>query len=342
MAITLGFCSGDPDKEQVFWARPTHAPDHVDDEAIADGSSSSAAHVELIFSTGSYHTLCRTTDASLTEAARAIADPLPGGVVDDKAEWMRIVAQGDAEAYCGAEICALPDGAVVRFVDLSGSEAVDFVARITNAMVWLIDGCTMIEIEDGTRWRLFTIWREHELLAAATVYTFLVPFVRMRVCQFFTAPAHQRRGLGAALLEAVYQAAAKEGVVEVNVEDPSEGFTALRDVVDARRARGLRALIDGAGGAAPPAEAVDAAQRELLLSKEQAARVVELLRHRRLDELAAPEATITAFRIECKKRLLKHNSEALMALEPVDRKRQLGDMFDRAATHYKRCARKLA
>jgi GNAT superfamily N-acetyltransferase len=352
MKIKIGFSSTDARaaEKDTFWARPSFAPDHVDDEAIGEqregeGSSSAddAMEIELLFAVGSYHTLCRGKGKGAAEAVETVAAPLPGGYTTDESEWARQVADtGDSEPLCGAEIGVLPDGARVRCVDLRAPDTVAFVMRLTNAMMWLIDGCTPIEIEDeGERWRLFTVWRERELVAAATCFTFVFPIRRLRVCQFLVSPRHQRHGYGAALLEAIYTTAANDQVVEVNVEDPSDGFTALRDYVDARRAVGLRALVDAAEGAPPSAAQLAAAQKELLLTKEQAHRVAELLRLRHLDELASDEA-LGKFRIECKKRLLKAHEETLAPLEIADRKRKLGDMFDAAAQAYRSCAKKLA
>ncbi|KAG8463616.1 hypothetical protein KFE25_003889 [Diacronema lutheri] len=348
--IQLGFCRSPDADADVLWAAPSFAPDHVDDGAVAEAARSSALRVELLFDRGSMHTLCRARGAGAADAIRTVAEPLPGGYTTDLAEWARRAAESDAEALCGAATGTLRDGSCVRRVDLTRAETVAFVMRLTNAMLWLIDGCTAIEIgPDGARWHLFSVWRDGALVAGATCFSFVVPVRRMRVCQFLVIPGEQRRGVGAQLLAAIYEAARSDGAMEVNVEDPCAGFRALRDAVDATRARALRAAIDASGGAAAPSMAdVAAAKKELLLSNEQTQRLVEILRLRALDAgaagapAAASDDALTAFRVGCKRRLLKANDETLAHLPADERKRKLGEMFDEAADEYRRCARKLA
>lgn len=345
--IRLGFCRSDAEKDEIFWAPPSFAPDHVDDGVLVAAANASAQlRVELIFSIGSMHTLARASGTGAAEAVRTVAEPLPGGYTTDPAEFASLVAAGgDAEKICGEEVCKLADGLRVRRTDLTSADALAFVMRLTNAMLWLIDGCTPIEVgPDGARWHLVTVWRDGELVAASTTFTFVVPVRRLRVCQFLVLPQHQRRGIGAQLLEAIVDMAKRDGAVELNVEDPCPGFRALRDFVDARRATTLRAQIEALAGSAPTAEQLAAAQKELLLSKDQAQRLVEILRLRALDAAAAAPAAadaMTSFRVGCKKRLLKLHDEDLGHLAVDERKRKLAELYDEAADAYRRCARKL-
>lgn len=352
LSIQLGFCRGDPEVDEVHWADPSFAPDHVDDGAIgaASGSASRQLRVELIFDAASLHTLCRARGDGAAEAIRTVAEPLPGGYATDAAEWKRrVAAGGDAEALCGGAVRTLRDGAVVRRTDLTSEAALAFVMRLTNAMLWLIDGCTPIEVgPDGARWHLLSAWRGGELVAAALTFTFEVPVRRVRICQFLVMPRHQRRGIGAQLVELVFELAKRDGAAEVNVEDPCAGFRALRDVVDVRRATELRAQVEASAGGALTGAQLAAAQRELLLGSEQAQRLVEILRLRALDAAApaAPPAAageaLASFRVACKRRLLRLHDADLEHLPADERKRKLGEMYDEATDEYRKCARKLA
>jgi histone acetyltransferase 1 len=69
-------------------------------------------------------------------------------------------------------------------------------------------------------------------------YTTLYKFLRyptgwrLRVSQILILPPFQRQGHGQRLLQAVYTEAREKQFVEVNVEDPSIGFQAVRDLTD--------------------------------------------------------------------------------------------------------------
>jgi len=364
MSIVLGFRGGGS-TPKIEWVQPSFAPDHVDDAAVGSGegsgegvgsgagegvgagnASGSRLRVELLFDEATFHTLCSAKGKGAAEAIRTVAEPLPGGYSTDRGEWDKRVHGGSAESLCGEVVCALPDvhgyKRCIRSTDLSNPETQAFVMRLTNAMMWLIDGCTPIDVgTDPTRWQLLTVWERDELVAAATVYIFVVPCKRLRVCQVFVVPRHQRQGVGAQLLDAIYAEAKKEGGAEVNVEDPCAAFSKLRDVVDARRAGTLRAHIDKSGGAMPSAAQLAQAQTELLLSKEQLQRLVELLRMRALEASGASAEAVTTFRVECKRRLLKVHNEDLQPLPTPERKRKLADMYEQLAGGYRECAQKL-
>lgn len=145
------------------------------------------------------------------------------------------------------------------------------------------------------------------------------------MCQFAIVPSHQRRGLGKALLQAIYSKAIEDGAREVNIEDPSSSFRALRDHVDLDRALALEEL---------PVE-VDSLRRQLLLPTEQAQRLMEIMRLRSVDE--ADWAAVRAFRVDCKKRLLKKHEEILAPMADAERKRKLADLYEETTEAY-RCA----
>ncbi|KAL7473884.1 hypothetical protein ACHAXS_014378 [Conticribra weissflogii] len=132
-----------------------------------------------------------------------------------------------------------------------------------------------ISDEDGGFWTVLYLFREHDMpenksnitlgtVAASspsvsrkyyslagytTLFHFNSPFrkpipgIVVRVCQVLILPPYQRAGHGSKMLYAIHQYAdtyiqeyeALTPIVEVNVEDPSPGFVALRDYVDYQR-----------------------------------------------------------------------------------------------------------
>lgn len=346
--IQLGFCSVAPDEADVHWASPSFAPDEVDDahvQAAAPGTEASAREpvFELIFNR-TLHCLARVrlpdgVDAAVAEHARLtlaeIAAPLPGDVHVHRGEF---VALGGGEIDPGEEVERSEDGTRLCRTTIETEAAKAFVKRLTMLFMFLIDGATIVDFDDAPeRWTLFTAWRDDALLAAATTYTFVFPLRRVRICQFAVLPRHQRRGLGARLLNAIYAFAAGADAIEVSVEDPSAGFVALRDTVDASRAAALCAVDDGP----PSADEMRKLQARLMLTREQAQRVVEILRLRRLESAPAAEQAVTDFRLGCKRRLLSAHKETLAPLETEARKRELGEMYDALTASYRVCAKKI-
>jgi GNAT superfamily N-acetyltransferase len=106
--------------------------------------------------------------------------------------------------------------------------------RIEYLMHWFIQCQGHIWDKGDHNWRLYFAFDNHGIVSAVTsVYEFhAMPKMRHRVGNFLVLPHCQRKGVGTYLLETVYQQALDDPeVMELTVEDPSEGFCVLRDVM---------------------------------------------------------------------------------------------------------------
>ncbi len=77
----------------------------------------------------------------------------------------------------------------------------------------------------------------YELAGFMTLFLFSNPVrvhnpLSLRVCQALILPPYQRCGHGFQLMSVAYNIAHKMDVYDITVEDPCEGFVALRDVMD--------------------------------------------------------------------------------------------------------------
>lgn len=218
--------------------------------------------------------------------------------------------------------------------DGSTPGAVEYHDRLQFFLVWYIDGARYIGLDD-LKWKVFTTFKKEEVAGGIkysfagmlTMYEYYAwrnvgteraavigsdvfddPFVdniRPRISQVFVMPPHQRKGHGRRLLQAAYDhcLAKKAVVVDIAVEEPSEGMVRLRDVVDVQNA--LAQIPDPATFFSQPytVAAGKNLTEVLLLGKEQARRVYEIAQLRFLDSTDA--AKTTAYRLSIKTRLIQ-------------------------------------
>jgi len=212
----------------------------------------------------------------------------------------------------------------------------ELCTRLQSLFRWYIEGRSPID-ESDSRWRLFSLLERragagtpaYALAGACTCFVFTRwaagaagaagPRRVVRICQALVLPQYQGRGLGTRLLQAIYDWARAEGVVEITVEDPSPKFRLLRDLVDTRLCISRELLAPPSVAASCTEEALDEAQAALLLTREQLVRCYEAQQYHSLVEQCARahEATHAAlqkpFRLQAKRRLNKKHVEALDA-----------------------------
>lgn len=194
---------------------------------------------------------------------------------------------------------------------------------------------------------------------------------RTRISQFLILPLFQGRGLGPRLYTHVFaEYIAHPQTVEITVEDPNEAFDDLRDIADLQYLRGLpafRALrIDTSltlsrTGPAPSGivnqAACDAVRASAKMAPRQFARVLEMQLMSRLPEAvrpgfapesegkgkgkkAAPSKEETheyrLWKLLLKKRIYKHNRDALGELEVPERIAKLDETVSSVEFDYAR------
>ncbi|XP_042894781.1 histone acetyltransferase type B catalytic subunit [Parasteatoda tepidariorum] len=164
----------------------------------------------------------------------------------------------------------------------------DYHQRMQTLVLWLIDAASYIDEEDE-KWDFFVLHQHckdgddecYPFVGYATVYRYYAyPCkLRPRISQMLVLPQYQKQGLGTRLLEAINNCYIKDSdVIDITVEDPSEEFVRIRDVIDSKNCQTLPAfskenLLKGFSKAM-----TEAAKDNFKINKKQARRVYEILR----------------------------------------------------------------
>lgn len=162
--------------------------------------------------------------------------------------------------------------------------------------------------------------------------------------QFLILPPFQRKGLGAHMLQSVYDFYRTQStVVDIAVEDPAENFTRLRDFVDARNCLSLAEFSEECIRKGWCNGMALSAQKQLKLNRNQARRVYEILKLKSVDR--SDEAAYRSYRLEVKNRLnapfLKSKLTDAAMTDEV-RVATLQNMYDQAEEEYLQTIESLA
>lgn len=216
------------------------------------------------------------------------------------------------------------------------------LSRAQAMSLWWIETAEQTDATDA-RWAAYLL-RERASGALAgftTVFSFSNPTrearpLVWRVCQSVVLPPWQRRGLGKAMLAAVYARAAEtEALFEVTVEDPCEEFVRLRDVVELELClrspdRAFPAPLEAFPQGLVPARKAEAVRRALRLTLKQVQRCYEVLRlHSLKPRDAAPnDEAVAAFRLDVKRRMAHENVEDVRSKPREELKANLRLLYD--------------
>lgn len=240
-------------------------------------------------------------------------------------------------------------------------------AKIQTWLLWFIDGASYIDIDDD-RWEFFVMFEKsgdhvngdgvtnashstHHFVGYTSVYRYYAYFdkIRPRISQVLILPPYQRQGLGAHLLETIYNHYQGQGeVLDITVEDPSDNFVGLRDYVDCKRCLTLKSFQKDNLMKGWDKKMADEAQSALKLCTKQARRVYEILKLKNIDR--NNEEEFRKYRLEVKNRLnapfLKIEQKQESSVEPgVDTKElrveQLRQMFQEVEEEYTATIKKL-
>lgn len=196
----------------------------------------------------------------------------------------------------------------------------DYHERLQTFLKWFIEGASYIDMDDE-RWEYFVMYEKLPLDKSSTrsnsaplefqycfvgycsVYRFYAfpDCSRPRIAQFFVLPPFQRIGLGTKLLKSIYTNYNDKSVVDIQVEDPSESFTKLRDVLDCNLCKNLKSYSPENLKSGFKQEMAIEALKSFKIFSRQARRVYEILRLKSIDRNNAKE--YRAYRLDIKNRL---------------------------------------
>lgn len=183
--------------------------------------------------------------------------------------------------------------------------------RMESFVMWFVDGAQYIDTEDEN-WNSFVLYekrREGEntwytFCGYCTVYKYWAypDKQRPRVSQILILPPFQRQGLGAQLLQMVYNYyVGRADVVDITFEDPSEELTRVRDYIDAKNCQRLAPFHAARLAKGFSEEMRVEAREKLKIGKRQARRVYEILRLKNTQQKNAAE--YKKYRLDIKNRL---------------------------------------
>jgi histone acetyltransferase 1 len=143
--------------------------------------------------------------------------------------------------------------------DDSQSITQDYHAQIQKLAIWFIENADDVNVGNTQSgfWKVLYLFQKHNpskysLVGYITLFHFIAPFhkptpgVILRICQALVLPPYQGQGHGKRLMQCIYDMIhekyekecyystqqQQQPIVQVNVEDPAPGFTALRHKVD--------------------------------------------------------------------------------------------------------------
>jgi histone acetyltransferase 1 len=251
-------------------------------------------------------------------------------VADEEGELDAAVA-GAADGTSGS----CPLGEIVLSTELRGEEkctltvyrstladASELVKKIHQRMepmlLFFIDAASAIDAEDPC-WEFLLCTATDEsgsvrIVGMATVYAFYVypDQKRFRLSQAFVMPPEQGKGIGSAIVDAVFVVAKKRNVVDITLEDPTDDFRRLRDRKDLRDMLDCdwvtveaRAALEGVTASKsseslqPNPEMMRRLCEDLMMNMKQAERMWESLLYKlavdvALDDDQADEGTLVA------------------------------------------------
>ena len=215
-----------------------------------------------------------------------------------------------------------------------------FHRRIQPFVLFMIEGGSFIE-EDDERWEMFCIYErgdadqiKYRFVGYTTCYSyFLYPDrIRKRISQFIVLPPYQNRGIGGTVYRFLYLRFRDDPlIVDITVEDPTEGFADMRTRSD------LRLLLkDNAfeHGKIISTDDIENVRTKYKFSKQQSVLLAELYRLYKLNPKYKLE--MKEYRVWVKKRIYRKNEEALSGEDSYAVKDKLEQTFQNVLEDYQR------
>lgn len=215
--------------------------------------------------------------------------------------------------------------------------------RMQTFLMWFIEEAVYIDIDDE-KWNFFVLYEtlspssggalngnrqsgqcQYCFVGYASVYNYYAypSNVRPRISQFFILPPFQRIGLGSRLLETIYTHYNNKLTVDICVEDPSDYFQRMRDVVDSRLCSRLPAFQPEQLHQGWSKAMADQAKEVHKISPKQARRVYEILRLKATNRADADQ--YRAYRLNIKQRFNSLYEKQIQDLEKIKKRGLITD-----------------
>lgn len=186
--------------------------------------------------------------------------------------------------------------------------------RIEPLLLFFIDAASAIDATDPSWELLLCLIRSKDgsarIVGMSTIYVFYVypDKKRFRLSQAFVLPPEQGKGIGSAIVDAVFDLAEKnKNVVDITLEDPTDDFRRIRDRRDLKTIMSMdwitseaRDKLEQLGGKneatphsplAPNEEAIAKLCKKLMMNKKQAERMWESLLYKISSEMGSDKMT---------------------------------------------------
>ncbi|XP_031635725.1 histone acetyltransferase type B catalytic subunit [Contarinia nasturtii] len=162
-------------------------------------------------------------------------------------------------------------------------------ARLQTFLLWFVDAASYIDITDP-QWMFFVVYEkytsnngsvQYATVGYSTVYSYYAypQNIRPRISQCLILPPFQGMGIGAQVIETIYNKFNRDPkVVDITVEDPSDDFRRVRNFVDAKLCMDLPEFAPEKLKMGFTKEMVNAAKNKYKINPKQCRIVYEILR----------------------------------------------------------------
>ncbi|CAG0896904.1 unnamed protein product [Darwinula stevensoni] len=279
-----------------------------------------------------FYSACRLTTYIGIEYSSKVTPDLCDGVVADDVEkpLLEIIPKGylkdlgHFKAAIQEDVTFKPFGSLIDRLELSSGQTFEYYScdthepnflpyheRLQAFLMWFVDGASFIDTSDP-RWHFFLVFEKYNpgdgvryaIAGYGTVYEYYAypEKIRPRISQVLVLPPFQKMGLGRHLVESIYNHyLGSSNVLDITVEDPSDEFEALMDVINCRKCITLPAFSKEKVKQGFSPEMVEEARKSFLMHKDHVRRSYEILRL--LFTNRSDKEEYRQYRIEIKRRL---------------------------------------
>jgi len=219
----------------------------------------------------------------------------------------------------------------------------EYHRRLQLFLLWTIEGASYID-ETDNKWIIYTLYQKvnvgdsvtYNLVGYCTCYPFYVypNKLRMRISQFLILPPYQRKHHGEKLYQKLYEIYSKDKQVAcINVEDPNEKFSDMRDIIDLRLLFATN-IFDNIEAPIPENHPVLLKIRDdYKFSRRQSHRYLEIALLKKLQS-NNPEK-VKNYRLQVKRRIYKQNYDVISQMDKNERYEKLEETYQSLINEYR-------